>query len=179
MSYSVALNNLDLLRDVWIPQTNDSVHAASDNNVFVFWEVETLDPLVDVEDFLISVQPHSGIGFLGLFCVGVASLVHSSASWCTTCKGNWQDYGSCVPDEAWKNCMNYRVVKIGFKFQWKFINVTIFTKLTHSKHTQTILYAKTCSNLSYNTFLFIHLYLPITNAVSWWFEQDITWPISW
>lgn len=47
---------------------------------------------------------------------------------------------------------------------------------TFQTDTQTILYAKT---LSYSTKLFIHMYLPITNAVSWWFEQDITWPISW
>lgn len=78
--YTVTLNSVDLLRDVWIPQTNDSVHPASDDDVLVFREVKTLDPLVDVEYFLISVQPHSGVGFLGLFCIGVPSLVHSGAS---------------------------------------------------------------------------------------------------
>lgn len=78
--YTVTLNSVDLLRDVWIPQTNDSVHPASDDDVLVFREVKTLDPLVDVEYFLISIQPHSGVGFLGLFCIGVPSLVHSGAS---------------------------------------------------------------------------------------------------
>lgn len=78
--YTVTLNSVDLLRDVWIPQTNDSVHPASDDDVLVFREVKALDPLVDVEYFLISVQPHSGVGFFGLFCIGVPSLVHSGAS---------------------------------------------------------------------------------------------------
>lgn len=158
MPNAVVLDRIHLLWDIGIPQSHYPVHAPSDDDILVLREVEALDPLVDIEHFLVSIQPHSGICFLALFCVGVTSLIYSSAPRCTSCLREdtrefqslamvYVFYSECSIFDRWLNFLSFTIS----------LSSVFCVPETPSGY----------------------LYLPITNAVSWWFEQEITCPISW
>lgn len=164
MPNSVVLDRIHLLGDIGIPQTYYPVHAPSDDDILVLREVEALDPLVDIEHFLVSIQPHSGVCFLALFRVRVTSLIYSSAPRCTSC---WRE-------DTLRELQSLAMVYNRINVHVFYLACSIFDRCLNFLSFTISLSSVFCVPETRWYF-----YLPITNAVSWWFEQEITCPISW